>query len=237
LSSPSAELSSEPDSSDSESESETESQIPTFQNTLPTYDDDEDGETPAGATTYLQTKNEVVDVPIVIPDLEAVGMDEVLEKVGEVLSVVGDIVIVRGLPSKSADRGSERALDSGTLLVFEDRKVLGYVRFSPWPYPSCLCINSQICETFGPTSEPLYQIKFNQQYPLDPEKIQVGRQVFHVPGRSHFIFVHHLRQLKGSDASNVHDEEPGEDEIEFSDDEAEAVHRSRFKHRYACVSC
>jgi len=213
------------------------SQIPTLQNTLPTYDDDEYGETTSGATTYLQTKNEVVDVPIVIPDLEAIGMDEVLEKVGEVLSVVGDIVIVKGLPSKSANRASERALDSGTLLVFEDRKVLGYVRFNPWFYPGRLCIISQIYETFGPTSEPLYQIKFNQQYPLDPEKVQVGRKVFHVPGRSHFIFVHQLRQLKGSDASNVHDEEPGEDEIEFSDDEAEAVHRSRFKHRYAHGPC
>jgi len=164
-------------------------------------------------------------------------MDEVLEEVGEVLSIIGNIAIVKGLPSKFADRGSERALDSETLLVFEDRKVLGYVRFSPWFCPSCLCTISQIYETFGRTSEPLYQIRFNQQYPLDPEKVQVGRKVFHVPRRSRFIFVHQLKLLKGSDASNVHDEEPGEDEIEFSDDEAEAMHRSRFKHRYAYVSC
>lgn len=36
--------------------------------------------------------------------------------------------------------------------------------------------------------------------------------------------------MKGSDASNVHDEEVGEDEVEFSDDEAEAAykrHRAR----------
>jgi len=97
---------------------------------MPTHDDDEDGETTSGATTYFQTKNEVVDVPITIPDLEEIGMDEVLEKVGEVLSVIGDIAIVKGLPSDFANRGSERALDSETLLVFGDRKVMGYVRFS-----------------------------------------------------------------------------------------------------------
>jgi len=34
-----------------------------------------------------------------------------------------------------------------------------------------------------------------------------------------------LRHLKGSDASNVHDEEVAEDELEFSDDEAEAAHK------------
>ena len=40
-----------------------------------------------------------------------------------------------------------------------------------------------------------------------------------------------LRQFKGSDASNVHDEEPGEDEIEFSDDEQEAAHKRALAQR------
>jgi len=57
----------------------------------------------------------------------------------------------------------------------------------------------------------------------------VGREVFHVPSRSHFVFVSLIKALRGSDASNVHDEEPGDDELEFSDDEAEAAHRSRLK--------
>jgi H/ACA ribonucleoprotein complex non-core subunit NAF1 len=37
--------------------------------------------------------------------------------------------------------------------------------------------------------------------------------------------------LKGSDASNVHDEEPADDELEFSDDEAEAAYRSHLKRK------
>ena len=80
-------------------------------------------------------------------------------------------------------------------------------------------------ETFGPTSQPFYRVQFNDAYPLDPEKVRVSREVFHVPARSHFVFLSQLKLLKGSDASNAHDEEPGEDELEFSDDEAERAHK------------
>ncbi|KAJ3567332.1 hypothetical protein NP233_g6429 [Leucocoprinus birnbaumii] len=205
--------SSESDSSDSESEVELQPQA-SGRAKASAHDDDDDEETVPSSTAYLQTKNELVDAAITIPDLEEVGADEELEKVGEVMSVVDGIAIVCGLPSSVVNRGSERALDSDTLLVFGDRKVMGY-----------------IYETFGPTSQPMYQIKFNQSYPLDPNKVQVGREVFHVPRRSHFVFVNLIKQFKGSDASNVHDEEPGEDEIEFSDDEAEAAHRSRLKQK------
>lgn len=89
----------------------------------------------------------------------------------------------------------------------------------------------QIYETFGPTSQPFYQIKFNQEYPLDPEKVQVSRTVFHLPNRSNFIFLSQLKKWKGSDASNVHDEEPAEHELEFSDDEEEAAYKSQQKRR------
>ena len=91
---------------------------------------------------------------------------------------------------------------------------------------------SQIYETFGPTSQPLYQIKFNQNYPLNTEKIRVAREVYHVPQRSNFVFIDYLKKLRGSDASNIHDEEPAEDEIEFSDDEQEAAFKQARKKRY-----
>ena len=50
-----------------------------------------------------------------------------------------------------------------------------------------------------------------------------------MPSRSNFVFLSHLKRLKGSDASNAHDEEPGEDELEFSDDEAEREHKRALK--------
>lgn len=217
--SPESDSSSDSDSSDSDSESDEDETADTAgeQNALnprkPQIDVDDDEE--SGATTvasYVQTKNEIVDTDIVVPSVSEVGLEEVLEKVGEVMNVVGNVVIVKGLPADSSRAVSEKALDVETLLVFDDRKVLGHVY-----------------ETFGPTSQPLYQIKFNQSYPLDTEKIRIAREVYHIPQRSNFVFMEYLKKLRGSDASNIHDEEPGEDEMEFSDDEQEAAFKQARK--------
>lgn len=67
-------------------------------------------------------------------------------------------------------------------------------------------------------------------YPIDLDKVQPCRPVFHVPQRSKFVFLDRLSH-KGSDASNVHDEEPADDELEFSDDEAEAAYKSGLKRK------
>jgi H/ACA ribonucleoprotein complex non-core subunit NAF1 len=81
----------------------------------------------------------------------------------------------------------------------------------------------------------MYQIKFNSSFPLDVSEARVSRPVFHVPARSKYVFVSELARLRGSDASNVHDEEPAEYELEFSDDEAEATHRARLRDRSVCI--
>jgi hypothetical protein len=81
----------------------------------------------------------------------------------------------------------------------------------------------------------MYQVKFSDANPLDPEQMQIARDVFHVPQRSRFIFLNQIKQMKGSDASNVYDEEPADHELEFSDDEAEAAFKSSLKRKYACV--
>ena len=78
----------------------------------------------------MRTKNELVDLDIPVPEISQVGPDERLEKVGEIMSIVNNVVIVKGVSSPIANRGSEKALDSETLLVFEDRNVLGYVRIT-----------------------------------------------------------------------------------------------------------
>lgn len=95
-------------------------------------DEDEEG----GAVVspdQVRTKNEVADVQVVIPEVEQVEEYETLEKVGEVFSIVDKVVIVKGGPQQVQGRVSDRALDSDTLLVFEDRKVLGYVSVSRRP--------------------------------------------------------------------------------------------------------
>lgn len=93
-------------------------------------DDVEDEESGAtAAATYLQTRNEILDANIVVPTISEVEPCETLEKVGEIVSIVGNIVIVRGLPLDHVNPLSKRALDAESLLVFEDRKVFGYVSY------------------------------------------------------------------------------------------------------------
>ncbi|KAL4062969.1 Gar1/Naf1 RNA binding region-domain-containing protein [Scleroderma yunnanense] len=205
-------------SSDSDSESSSgDSEVEVTQKGPP-RDDASDVECEESGTTgdggYLYTKNEVVDSDIVIPEISEVGPNDVLEKLGEIMSIVGNVVIVKGLAADNVKTLAERALDAETLLVFEDRTVLGYVY-----------------ETFGPTSQPLYQIKFNQKYSLDTERVRISREVFHVPQKSKYVFVNQLKKLRGSDASNIHDEEPAEDEVDFSDDEKEAAFKQQRKRR------
>lgn len=90
--------------------------------------EDEDTGPSLKTATYFRTTNEVAEAEISIPVVEEVAPDEVLERVGEIMSVAGDIAIVKGNAAGYANgKASERALDSDTLLVFEDRKVLGYV--------------------------------------------------------------------------------------------------------------
>ncbi|KAJ7109895.1 Gar1/Naf1 RNA binding region-domain-containing protein [Mycena epipterygia] len=200
---------SDSDSSDSDDEEPSKVNIKDLD-----AEDDEDSGPVAPTTTYFQTKNELVETDIVVPDIDEVAADEILERVGEVMSIMDRIVIIKGAPLEIASRTSDRALDCDTLLVFEDRRVLGY-----------------IYETFGPTSQPLYQVKFSSSYPIDKDKVQLSRPVFHVPQRSNFVFVNQIRRFKGSDASNMHDEEPADDELEFSDDEAEAAYKSSLKRK------
>ncbi|EIN13920.1 NAF1-domain-containing protein [Punctularia strigosozonata HHB-11173 SS5] len=175
--------------------------------------EDEDGEDsglkPQG---YLKTQHEITELAITIPEASEVPSDEELEKVGEVMTVLPQTVVIKGIPAPVTGRASEKALDSETLLVLEDRRVLGY-----------------IYETFGPTHQPLYQVQFNDSYPLVPGKVQVSQPVFHVPRRSHFVFLNELKHSKGSDASNIHDEEPAAHELDFSDDEEEAAFKRAAK--------
>jgi H/ACA ribonucleoprotein complex non-core subunit NAF1 len=91
-------------------------------------DEEEDGGPNAGTGPHLHTKHEIVEADIAVPDIDKVGPDEHLEKVGDIMSIIGQVVIVRGLQSNNMARGSQRALDSDTLLVFNDRTVMGYVR-------------------------------------------------------------------------------------------------------------
>ncbi|EIW86990.1 NAF1-domain-containing protein [Coniophora puteana RWD-64-598 SS2] len=180
-------------------------------------DDDDEEAGDAAPAAYVHTVNEVVEPTIVAPVIEKIGPDDPLELLGHISRIIGNVVIIEGTTGKPLSAAANpRTLDAETLLVLEDRSVLGH-----------------IYETFGPTSAPLYQVRFGSAFPLDPARVYIGRDVFHVPTWSNFVFMEALQRMKGSDASNMHDEEPAEDELEFSDDEQEVAARRERKNKRA----
>lgn len=129
----SADTESSSDSSDSDSEDDIAAVKPSNDTNDDDIDEDEDAAGPStSASSQFRTKNEVPEpeITVTIPAMEEVESDEELEKVGEVMSILnGNVVVVKGSSAGMGDHGraAERALDSETLLVFGDRKVLGYV--------------------------------------------------------------------------------------------------------------
>jgi hypothetical protein len=135
---------SDSDTSDSDSDSDDSSAIEEFNPTklrelLDSVDDEDEG---GGSGGRLVTTHEVLSEEVAIPEITEVDPKETLERVGEILSVFQDkTVIVKGLASQIAGRASDRVLDTETLLVFEDRKVLGYVGLLSHPLPvRCLLL-------------------------------------------------------------------------------------------------
>ncbi|KAI9765158.1 MAG: hypothetical protein M1840_007751 [Geoglossum simile] len=166
--------------------------------------DDEGGKGILGS--QLRTKNEVEGVKVAKPNID-ITVEMKIEELGEVDKIVDSFVLVKANVS-----GEYQVLDSGSLLCSKDRRVIGVVD-----------------ETLGRVQQPLYSIAFNSASEITEEGIVVGMKIFYVEQHSSYVFTQPLKGMKGSDASNLHDEEIGEDELEFSDDEAEAEHKRRVK--------
>lgn len=145
---------SDSDTSDSDSDSDGSSDIEEFnpakmRELLNSIDDEDDDGGGSGGRPV--TAHEGLNEEVTIPDITEVDSKETLERVGEILSVLQDkIVIVKGLVSQIAGHAPERVLDTDTLLVFEDRKVLGYVSLSShrFVFISILVLIPSLCYRF-----------------------------------------------------------------------------------------
>jgi H/ACA ribonucleoprotein complex non-core subunit NAF1 len=241
---------SDEDSSDSDSSSSSESNLSTTQpaskdvnlkkavitNAL-SDDEDEGGAIGAQGPT---TKNEVIEPTVDQPPYKSVPLEKEIRPLGKIHSIVDCVVVVaqdvgkapgqhqqqnngashsyRQAPvdmhgRKGEEEGEYSVLDTGSLLTFADRNVLGVVY-----------------ETFGSVLSPLYALRYSSASQVNKEMIQIGKPVCYVPRDSTYVLTRALRALgKGSDASNLWDEEVGDDEREFSDDEAEAEHKRNSK--------
>ncbi|PFH60366.1 hypothetical protein XA68_11068 [Ophiocordyceps unilateralis] len=171
--------------------------------------DDEGGKGGKGAArASARSKNELPDEVIPRPDVE-VTADMKMEELGWVEHIVeGNIVV------KAITPGEYQVLDTGSVLCTADRIVVGVV-----------------AETLGKVLQPMYTVRFNSEDEIRQLGIEVGTKVFYPVDLALYVFTEPLKALKGSDASNIHDEEVAADEMEFSDDEKEAEHKRAMKPR------
>ncbi|KAI9793978.1 MAG: hypothetical protein M1833_000496 [Piccolia ochrophora] len=159
-----------------------------------------------GMAAKVKTTNEVDDAYVPKPDV-TITPDLQIEELGVIESIVENAAVVKAKVS-----GDYQVLESGSILCLSDRSVIGVV-----------------AETLGRVQQPRYSVRFNSQEDIVESRVFVGEQVFYVRKFASYVFTQPLKAMKGSDASNLHDEEVGDDEREFSDDEAETEYKRRLK--------
>ncbi|CEG75482.1 hypothetical protein RMATCC62417_10514 [Rhizopus microsporus] len=152
----------------------------------------------------VKTANEITEVFIEKPEFEVTAETEIVFA-GHIYQKIQNVIVVQSRP------GSEHStLDIGSLLVYENREIMG-----------------EVFETFGPIARPFYTVRFNDETELIKELTVVGAPVFYVPSyqKTQIVPTEALKKIQYTDASNVYDEEIDEDEMEFSDDEKELAYR------------
>ncbi len=165
----------------------------------------EEEDTPV-STGPPRTKNEA-DEFTVIDDWSEIVVDPIndgLQKIGEVLYRIDSeftVVVQASYTNVPLNEGSVLCLQDGTLL-------------------------GKINEIFGPVTTPFYIVRWNSailaKTNVDLNKFTKDIAIYCATKHSVYVTPATLIQ-KGSDASNMFDEEPAAEEQEFSDDEAELL--------------
>lgn len=173
-------------------------------------DDEMDGTRAAKQAAGVRTKNELPDEPEPAPQI-SLSPEDTIAPLGIVQHVVeGTQAVIEALQAGAA----VTILDRGTVLCKEDRTVLGVIH-----------------DTIATVHKPMYILRFRSEEEAKAAALERGTQVWYSKSHANFVFPSQLRQEKGSDASNLHDEEVGPDEMEYSDDEQEQAHKREKKNR------
>ncbi|KAI3400512.1 hypothetical protein diail_2711 [Diaporthe ilicicola] len=173
-------------------------------------DDEMDGTRAAKQAAGVRTKNELPDEPEPAPQI-SLSPEDIIAPLGIVQHVVeGTQAVIEALHEGAA----VTILDRGTVLCKEDRTVVGVIH-----------------DTIATVHKPMYILRFRSAEEAKATALERGSQVWYSKSHAHFVFPSQLRQEKGSDASNLHDEEVGPDEMEYSDDEEEQAHKREKKNR------
>ncbi|OAA32195.1 H/ACA ribonucleoprotein complex, subunit Gar1/Naf1 [Moelleriella libera RCEF 2490] len=170
---------------------------------------DDEGERTKGSTAaQLRTKNEVAQEVLPKPDI-TITEEMKIEELGSVENIVENIMLIKAITP-----GEYQVLDTGSVLCNAERTVIGVV-----------------AETIGKVLQPMYTVYFNSAAEIKELGLEIGHGIFYPVDHAHYVFTQPLKNLKGSDASNLHDEEIGDEEMEFSDDEKEAEYKRSLKQK------
>ncbi|KAJ5682589.1 hypothetical protein N7462_005754 [Penicillium macrosclerotiorum] len=169
---------------------------------------DDEGDSKGKAGGFIRSANEIDEDVLPIPDIQ-VTPEMKITLLGKVQTAIDNAVLIEANVS-----GDYQVLESGSVLCSEDRKILGVVS-----------------ETLGRVENPLYTVMYKNAAEAQERGMVKDMLVYYVDAHSTFVFTQPLKGMKGSDASNFHDEEVAEDEIEFSDDEAEAEYKRKLKQK------
>ncbi|KHN97029.1 H/ACA ribonucleoprotein complex, subunit Gar1/Naf1 [Metarhizium album ARSEF 1941] len=170
--------------------------------------EDEGDRGKGSSAARLRTKNEVAEEIIPKPDI-TITDDMKIEELGTIENIIDNIMLIKAITP-----GEYQVLDAGSVLCTAERVVIGAV-----------------AETMGKVLQPMYTVYFASEQEIKDSALQVGDKVFYPVGHASYVFTQPLKNIKGSDASNLHDEEVGDDEMEFSDDEREAEYKRSLKQK------
>ncbi|KAF1361821.1 NAF1-domain-containing protein [Lizonia empirigonia] len=157
----------------------------------------------AAGKAKVKTLNEIEE-QYEKPDITVTNETQITE-LGRVEAIVDNLVLVRAKIS-----GDYQVLESGSALCLQNFTIIG-----------------KISEQIGRVEEPRYSIGFNDPAEITLLGIEKDTPIYYVDAHSTFVLTEPLRKQKHTDASNLHDEETNE--VEFSDDEAEAEYKRQQK--------
>lgn len=184
-------------SDDSDSDSDSDDATENNKEKEPMDELEEEDEAISGP---ILSKNEIADEKAnSLPADYVIPENAPLEYIGDISGLVENSVIIKANVS-----GEFRILKDDSILCLEDRQLLG-----------------PLFETFGRLQAPNYRVKFNTEEDFQKVKDKKGSKVFYVVPDSQFVYTDSIKKIKGTDASNCHDEELPEEEQEYSDDEQE----------------
>ncbi|KAI1330904.1 Gar1/Naf1 RNA binding region-domain-containing protein [Xylariaceae sp. FL0255] len=169
-------------------------------------DDEGEGKGKGISSGQVRTKNELPEDIIPRPDIEIKPDMEVLE-LGTIEHLVGNTVVIKANTS-----GEYQVLDAGSVLCLQDRTVI-----------------AAVADIIATVREPRYTAGFATEDEIKSFGLEIGTKVYYPPALAKLGLTQTLRNDKGTDASNWHDEEVGDDEMEFSDDEKEAEYKRKQK--------